>query len=472
MGRETDALAELLRALKDRSGRSYGALGKRLHVSTSTLHRYCNGTAVPTEYAPLERFARVCGASAEELVELHRRWILADASRRRDGGRPGGDPSVADAVSTGRSAEGATRRPEASGAGAEAGAEAQAGAEAEAGAEADAGAGETAPDLKTAPAPAALRTSRTARLRRPRLLIAAGAVAVAAVAVPALVTAAQDSGRPSARSVADPTADGTADGSAARVPHGGRATTADSAPTGSTSPTGSPSRAVGRADSAGSSRNPSHPATAPASAPFHVNVLTNNWDNSCDQWFLLNSDPKKVAPPPASQATDGWAAALGAVPAGHLRLQVTVQGDSSRPVVLHGLHVRVTGTRKAPAWNAFTMGGQCGGDLAPASFAVDLDAQAPSAKAVPGHEGNIKTRATDFPYKVSADDPEVLNIDAATAAQDVDWYLELVWSSGDRQGTTRIDDHGRPFRTAGMRGDKQYWYNAADGKGVWQPWTG
>ncbi|MET8955903.1 hypothetical protein ACWEO4_34420 [Streptomyces sp. NPDC004393] len=129
----------------------------------------------------------------------------------------------------------------------------------------------------------------------------------------------------------------------------------------------------------------------------------------------------------------------------------------------------MTGTRTAPAGNAYTMGAGCGGDLAPASFAVDLDAQAPSPKAVPGHEGNVLTRATDFPYKVSVDDPEVLNIDAATAARDVDWCLELSWSSGDRQGTTRIDDHGRPFRTAGMRGDKRYWYNA-NGTNAWIPY--
>lgn len=43
---DADAFAELLRGLKDRSGLSYGALAKRLHMSTSTLHRYCNGSAV------------------------------------------------------------------------------------------------------------------------------------------------------------------------------------------------------------------------------------------------------------------------------------------------------------------------------------------------------------------------------------------------------------------------------------------
>ncbi|MGW0608637.1 helix-turn-helix domain-containing protein [Streptomyces sp. NPDC002640] len=79
----TAEFAERLRELKERSGRSYGMLAKRLHMSTSTLHRYCNGDAVPADYAPVERFARVCGASPEELVSLHRAWVLADANRRR-----------------------------------------------------------------------------------------------------------------------------------------------------------------------------------------------------------------------------------------------------------------------------------------------------------------------------------------------------------------------------------------------------
>ncbi|WP_369216936.1 helix-turn-helix domain-containing protein, partial [Streptomyces flavofungini] len=85
-------LAEALRELKERSGLSYGALAKQLHMSTSTLHRYVQGAAVPTEFAPLERFARVCGASREDAVEIHRRWVRADASR---GDRKEGEPSAA-----------------------------------------------------------------------------------------------------------------------------------------------------------------------------------------------------------------------------------------------------------------------------------------------------------------------------------------------------------------------------------------
>ncbi|MER6304055.1 helix-turn-helix transcriptional regulator, partial [Kitasatospora sp. NPDC001539] len=79
--READEVARLLQELKSRSGLSYGALAKRLHVSTSALHRYCNGEVMPVEFAPLERLARLCRATPEERTELYRLWIVAHAAR-------------------------------------------------------------------------------------------------------------------------------------------------------------------------------------------------------------------------------------------------------------------------------------------------------------------------------------------------------------------------------------------------------
>ncbi|MFJ1811422.1 MULTISPECIES: helix-turn-helix domain-containing protein [unclassified Streptomyces] len=67
--------------LKDRSGRGYDRLGKEAGVSSSSLHRYCSGLSVPTDYRVVHAFAKVCGASAEELRELHRLWALADTDR-------------------------------------------------------------------------------------------------------------------------------------------------------------------------------------------------------------------------------------------------------------------------------------------------------------------------------------------------------------------------------------------------------
>uniref|UniRef100_UPI0018920CC1 DUF4232 domain-containing protein n=1 Tax=Catenulispora rubra TaxID=280293 RepID=UPI0018920CC1 len=42
-----EGFAALLSDLKERSGLSYGVLAKRLHVGTSTLHRYVQGETVP-----------------------------------------------------------------------------------------------------------------------------------------------------------------------------------------------------------------------------------------------------------------------------------------------------------------------------------------------------------------------------------------------------------------------------------------
>jgi transcriptional regulator with XRE-family HTH domain len=82
-GPEIADFASFLKELKSRSGMSYGTLAKRLHMSASTLHRYCVGEGLPPEFSTVERFARLCKATPEELMTLHRRWIAADAARER-----------------------------------------------------------------------------------------------------------------------------------------------------------------------------------------------------------------------------------------------------------------------------------------------------------------------------------------------------------------------------------------------------
>src|SRR5689334_4862080 len=67
--------------LKDRSGQGYERLGRLAGASGSSLHRYCSGKSVPADYRVVHSFAKVCGASADELRELHQLWALADAGR-------------------------------------------------------------------------------------------------------------------------------------------------------------------------------------------------------------------------------------------------------------------------------------------------------------------------------------------------------------------------------------------------------
>ncbi|MGJ3560303.1 hypothetical protein ACR6C2_24460 [Streptomyces sp. INA 01156] len=58
-------------------------------------------------------------------------------------------------------------------------------------------------------------------------------------------------------------------------------------------------------------------------------------------------------------------------------LALTVQGTGRATVVLEELHVRVVEKSAPLAWNDFTMGVGCGGDVETAAFGVDLDAGRP-----------------------------------------------------------------------------------------------
>ncbi|MFB6525884.1 helix-turn-helix domain-containing protein [Streptomyces sp. NPDC056399] len=84
-----EEFAGLVRALKARDGRSYEALGRRLSVSASTLHRYCSGATVPEEFAVVDRLALLCGADEEERRALEAAWTRADDARRPPAPEPG-----------------------------------------------------------------------------------------------------------------------------------------------------------------------------------------------------------------------------------------------------------------------------------------------------------------------------------------------------------------------------------------------
>ncbi|MFE6986480.1 helix-turn-helix domain-containing protein [Streptomyces griseus] len=454
---EAEHFAALLKELKDRSGRSYGVLAGRLHVSTSTLHRYCNGDAVPNEYAPIERFARLCGASGDELVEVHRRWIVADAARRRP---PAGaaEPvvvpdAVPDAVPEAVEASGAPEPPEVADA-----------------SELSVTSGGAGGGVRPGPG------SRWSRLsRRARVLIAAAGVA--ALLVPGTVVAVDlvGSGKDGGGSAADRVED--AGGDLAAAPEGSASGTPR--PSASPSPSGSSASASGSPSGPPSGKPPAGGGSGPGQsqsgggggtglgAPPTVTISSYNWEEPCGQHYLVNQGPDKLDPPPAPQDRRGWAESYGGVEAGNALLQLTVQGTSREAVVLKGMNVRVL-SRNAPLpWSAYKMGNGCGSGITPQTFAAHLDAGHPTLRPVPGTQGDVEVPAVDFPYKVTSEDVEVFNLDMEAVNYDVTWFLELEWSSGGNEGTLRIDDHGKPFRLSGMKGRPEYVYGGP-GYG-WEP---
>ncbi|MEU3513121.1 helix-turn-helix transcriptional regulator [Streptomyces longwoodensis] len=457
------AFARLLRELKDRSGLSYGALAKRMHMSTSTLHRYCNGTAVPVDYAPVERLARVCKATPDELVELHRRWILADAARKNKGerGQPGAATATA-APGTGTLTDTDT--------------------DTDADIDIDAGTGAAAApapeDAATTgtPADAALRPDpvvsdlphdpvppprdRDRRRHRRTALVAAcvaGVVALGAAVfvVPPLVGGGDDDsgGR---QAVAGATASGHSG-----TPDDRKATPSSPSPSATRtapSPSGSPSTARSRAPEEGGVAAPRGDDRDTGAVPLTVGTRPYVYDSPCSQHFLVDSEPEQVGPPAGEQDAVRWAAAYGAVSSGEQEVALTVQGTGEDTVVLEALHVRVLSKGAPLAWNDYSMGVGCGGGVGTKRFDVDLDDGSPTV--------GVENGQRPFPYKVSESDPEVFYVTARTDAHDVRWDLTLDWSSGSRRGTVRIDNSGTPFRTSAGTGRPGYDYPLGGGEWI------
>ncbi|MFE4675106.1 helix-turn-helix domain-containing protein [Streptomyces sp. NPDC056723] len=394
---EADGTAEfatLLRGLKERSGLSYGVLAKRLHMSTSTLHRYCNGDAVPVDYAPVERLARLCKAGSEELVELHRLWVLADAARRtKPVAAVEEPPAVAPAP---------------------------------------------VPDAEPVPAPGKRRARRT-------VLLAAAVAVVAAGGAGAFAVHLAGGGSGDGRKGHAGAASSVTQGARSADPSG----TASPSPGHKHKPSAGPSRSGAPAGAAPGT--PSAPAAGEGTGtPLTVATTPYVYEDPCSQHFLIDRPPAEVPPPPLEQDAPNWVGAIGAVASGEQFIKLTVQGTGSDTVVLQDLDVRVMKSGASLAWNDYSMGVGCGGGVGTKSFGVDLDAPRPVS--VP------RNGQRDFPYKVSESDPEVFYIKANTKAHDVSWVLELKWSSGTRHGVLKVDDQGRAFRTSADVGRPGYDY--------------
>ncbi|MFB6561454.1 hypothetical protein ACFCYH_21665 [Streptomyces sp. NPDC056400] len=188
------------------------------------------------------------------------------------------------------------------------------------------------------------------------------------------------------------------------------------------------------------------------------------WTAGCDHAYLSERGPGSVPPPPVEADAPAWASAQRAVHAGTQIVEVTLHGTGEGAVVLEDLEVRVAARRKPPAWNVYQMSQGCGGGLTPAAFAVNLDAPRPLARPVAGNDGGNTLPAPSFPLRVSAAEPAVLRVEAATTGCDCDWSLDLRWTGPSGSGTLRIDEGGRPLRTSAAPGRPVYGYALEQGR--------
>lgn len=522
---DVEEFAALLRRLKERTDRSYGSLARRLSMNTSTLHRYCAGEAVPLDYAPVERFAVLCGASADERLELHRVWLQAVAARQRPRGTgpaegvaepaddtagPGGPADEADG--SGGPADGTTgsadapespEPPQPTGPPRpveplESSGRPEPSRPRESRDTADPSrtqkpvdVPESSPTHEPTGIPESSRTPVTlasspragtspAPLRRPWYRRRRTAVTAAAATVLAVTLG----------SLSALSADRHPDGGTAQAPPASRSSAPVTLHSPSAAPASpSPGASVTRSPSAHAKASASRPGSgtgtrkgsesgggsAPggqdsAGVPLTWSADSQVWALGCAHDYVIDKPPAQVPPPPAAQDAAPWAATQGAVHGRETNVRISVQGRSSTAVVLEALRVRVVGRAAPVRGTVYAMEQGCGGEISPRYFAVDLDQDRPIARSVAGADSEHTIPAVSMPYRVSAEDPEVLLVTARTENCACDWYLELDWSSQGRTGTVRVDDHGRPFRTSGIKGLPRYWYGSNDaGERRWVP---
>ncbi|MEW2632615.1 helix-turn-helix transcriptional regulator [Streptomyces sp. NPDC048389] len=470
------AFARKLSELRAASGRTYGSLSRRTGVGASTLHRYCSGRTLPMEFAPVERLARLCGCRGDDLVALHRLWVLADAERSsrrqlgtRDGTTSAEGAAIHDAGTTSPGAAearvpaaGAERAPAAEKAPAQ-----DAETEGARGQDADAGTarahnsdaeGAQAPD-SGAEATGGARTSHAEDIGTAGGAgggAARGAAGTAARDDPAGPRPGETEAEMAAEAGTGRAGRGAVTGASALSRCGRRR--AYAAAFGAAVVTLALLLGFGGFTTPGTEREPSPNPPAEA-APFTWVTDDHVWRNGCGHTYIVRRGPARVpAPPPAADA-EQWARSLDAEHGAETQVRITLQGSGRQAVVLESLHVRVT-TRRAPQERpVYRMDAGCGGSLTPRLFDVDLDRPRPVARPEAGNDAGVPIPAVSFPYRISATDPEVLLVSGRTVTCDCDWYLELRWSGGGRTGTVRIDDNGRPFRTSAPGGGPVYEYD-------------
>ncbi|MFJ9107413.1 helix-turn-helix domain-containing protein [Streptomyces sp. NPDC102283] len=486
-------LAERLSALREGSGRPYASLARRIGVSGSTLHRYCTGRTVPAEFAPVERLARLCGASAEEREALHRLWILADHERLdRQGAAAAGNPSGAVRVAVvpedaPAGEAGSPRRravpPRAFGAGPSGGTGSGPPPSAGSGPSGDdepgpgrySGSEEVATIGSGPPRGPLFRSRRGRRYGQGLGVLAAAVLVLALIAAFGEMTLPGPDRSPSvAQRPGGPPADSPQPSpSGSPTPQKPRATpsgTARATPSGGTRPSVPPGVGPREETLPGPSGGAPDPKTG--RAPFTWTADDHVWKNGCDHSYLADRAPAAVPPPPVEADAESWAGALGAVHAGEAGVRITLQGRNERAVVLESLRIRVVERRSPADGRVYRMSSGCGGALTPRMFDVDLDVPRPVARSVAGNDSGEPIEAFAFPYSVSVTDPEVLLITGRTVGCDCDWFAELTWSAGGRSGTVRVDDGGRPFRTSGVRGRPVLDHDTATGRWVPVPDAG
>jgi hypothetical protein len=119
------------------------------------------------------------------------------------------------------------------------------------------------------------------------------------------------------------------------------------------------------------------------------------------------------------------------VPSGTVHI-ITLEARTTRAVVLRAARPLVL-SRRLPRPACLLV--RVGAHIEPRRFTTDLDAYPP----------RLRAQGTDFPFSISSTDVEQFWFEPIADTHEIFWQLEVDWTCAGRDGTTVINNNGRPF---------------------------
>jgi hypothetical protein len=188
-------------------------------------------------------------------------------------------------------------------------------------------------------------------------------------------------------------------------------------------------------------------------APAPMTVAVQQSDDYCfSGWVVPKSPPQLETPVPEGELVDwsAWARRAGGVKVNRHEVVLTVQGISEARVVIDRVRVVTLEPRRLPLRGTLVEFA-CGDAVEYRYLEANLDRNPPGVTSkttgsVSG-EHDVRLDPARFPYQVALDEAESFVVRSVVSKFDVDWRVEIDWSSQGRTGTFVVDDNGQPFHT-------------------------
>jgi len=161
-----------------------------------------------------------------------------------------------------------------------------------------------------------------------------------------------------------------------------------------------------------------------------------------------------------SRDAQQWIRERGGVLADEQTVRLVLWGRDASVVHIDDVRVKVL-DRASPRAGWYNANEGCGAVADPRIVTVDLDAHPPV------HTWYVGGEEVERPaFSVSASEEEVFDVTVYTSRDEVDWVIEVAYSSAERSGVLQIDNRGKPFTVTTVTNARAYLDLYFDGAGM------